>query len=251
MEGVEQGQRRELPEGAEESTRKAQRLDEDAAVSEPESKKSKTLYPPAFAGQVRRVIEDVEVYVDEEPEIDWEIEDEFDQIDLTQLAEKDGPPEVSGEQLEALDREAMLKEVKKLKEMEFISSIPTNMTADDAIQLDTKNVFDWRYRQNQWTRRCRIAAREFKDSVSTVDTFVPTAPWSGVRTLLALSTVMKLKVAVFHVSDAFLLAPQQEFVVIKIPDWIQQLNNGEHNEEFWMLKRCLFTWATKCGIEVE
>ena len=43
LEGVEQGQRRELPEGAEESTRKAQRLDEDAAVPEPESKKSKTL----------------------------------------------------------------------------------------------------------------------------------------------------------------------------------------------------------------
>ena len=49
MEGVEQGQRRELPEGAEESTRKAPRLDEDTAVPEPETKKSKTLYPPTFA----------------------------------------------------------------------------------------------------------------------------------------------------------------------------------------------------------
>ena len=27
--------------------------------------------------------------------------------------------------------------------------------------------------------------------------------------------------------------------MIKIPDWIQQLNKGEQNEEFWMLKRCL------------
>ena len=42
MEGVEQGQRRELPEGAEESTRKAQRFDENTEVPEPESKKSKT-----------------------------------------------------------------------------------------------------------------------------------------------------------------------------------------------------------------
>ena len=107
MEGVEQGQRRELPEGSEESTRKAQRFDEETAVPEPESKKSKTLYPPTFAGQVRQVIKDVEIYVDEEPEVNWEIEDEFDQIDLTEFAEKDGPPEVSGEQLEALDREAM------------------------------------------------------------------------------------------------------------------------------------------------
>jgi len=32
MEGVEQGQRRELPEAAEESARKAQRFDEDTAV---------------------------------------------------------------------------------------------------------------------------------------------------------------------------------------------------------------------------
>ena len=239
MEGVEQGQRRELPEGAEESTRKAQRLDEDSTIPEPESKKSKALYPPTFAGQVRQVIEDVEIYVDEEPEVEWEIEDEFDQIDLTEFTEKDGPPEVSGEQLEALDREAMLKEVEKLKEMEVIGSIPTDMSTDDALQLDTKNVFDWRYRQNQWTRRCRIVAREFKDSVSTVDTFAPTTPWSGVRTLLAMSTVMKLKVAVFDVSDAFLSVPQQEFVVIKIPEWIRQLNDDEHNEEFWMLKRCL------------
>ena len=128
----------------------------------------------------------------------------------------------------------MLKEVEKLKEMEVIGSIPIDISTDEALQLDTKNVFDWRYRQNQWTRRCRIVAREFKDSVSTVDTFAPTTPWSGVRTLLAMSTVMKLKVA-----DAFLLVPQQDFVVIKIPDWIQQLNNGEHNEEFWILKRCL------------
>ena len=160
MEGAEQRQRRELPEGAEESTRKAQRLDEDSTIPEPESKKSKALYPPTFAGQVRRV---------------------------------------SGEQLEALDREAMLKEVEKLKEMEVTGSIPTDMTTDDALQLDTENVFDWRYRQNQCTRRCRIVAREFKDSVSTVDTFAPTTPWSGVRTLLAMSTVMKLKVAVFDV----------------------------------------------------
>ena len=121
MEGVEQGQRRELPEGAEESTRKAQRLDEDTAVAEPGTKKSKTLYPPTFAGQVRQVIQDVEIYeiyVDEEPEIEWQVEEE---IDLTDYAEKDGPPEVSGEQLEMLDKEAMLKEVEKLKNMEVIS----------------------------------------------------------------------------------------------------------------------------------
>ena len=51
---------------------------------------------------------------------------------------------------------------------------------------------------------------------------------------------MKLKVAVFDVSDAFLLVPQQEFVVIKVPEWIQQLSNeDEPREEFWMLRRCL------------
>ena len=76
--------------------------------------------------------------------------------------------------------------------------------------------------------------------MSTVDTFAPTTPWSAVRTLLAMSTVMKLKVAVFDVSDAFLLVPQQEFVVIKVPEWIQQLSNeNEPGEEFWMLRRCL------------
>eukprot|EP00434_Breviolum_minutum_P036030 symbB.v1.2.031909.t1/scaffold3757.1/size50859/1 len=115
MDTVEQGQRREVPEGGEESMRKSQRLDEDAPISEPETKKNKTLYPPTFAGQVRQVIEDVEIYVDEEEEVEWQIEDE---IDLTEYSEKDGPPEVSKEQLEELDKEAMLKEVAKLKEME-------------------------------------------------------------------------------------------------------------------------------------
>ena len=185
MEEVEQGQRRRLPEGAEESARKSQRLGENTAVPEPKAKRGKTLYRPTFAGQVRQVIEDVEIYVDEEPVVDSQIEDEFDQIDLTELSEKDGPPEVSGEQLKVLDREAMMKEVEKLK---AICSIPTNMSADDALQLDTKNVLDWRYRQNQWTRRCRIVALEFKDSVSTVDTFAPTTPWRGVRTFLAVSS---------------------------------------------------------------
>ena len=51
---------------------------------------------------------------------------------------------------------------------------------------------------------------------------------------------MKLNVSVFDVSDAFLLVPQQEFVIIKVPGWIQQLQpEGEPVEEFWMLRRCL------------
>ena len=156
MDTMEQGQRREVPEGGEESMRKSQKLDEETPISEPESKKSRTLYPPTFAGQVRQVIADVEIYVDEEAEVEWHIEDE---IDLTEYSEKDGPPEVSNEQLEELDKEAMLKEVAKLKDMEVIGSIPPEMSVDDALQLDTKNVFDWRFRQNQWIRRCRIVAR--------------------------------------------------------------------------------------------
>ena len=134
METVEQGQRREVPEGSKESMRKSQRLDEETPIPEPESKKSKTLYPPTFVGQVRQVIEDVEIYVDEEEEVEWQIEDE---IDLTEYSEKDGPPEVSKEQLEELDKEAMLKEVAKLKEMNVIGSIPPEMSVDDALQLDT------------------------------------------------------------------------------------------------------------------
>ena len=141
---------------SEESVRKSQKLDEETPISEPENKKSRTLYPPTFAGHVRQVIEDVEIYVDEEAEVEWQIEDE---IDLTEYSDKDGPPEVSKEQLEELDKEAMLKEVAKLKDMEVIGSIPTNMSVDDALQLDTKNVFDWRFRQNHWIRRCNGSAR--------------------------------------------------------------------------------------------
>eukprot|EP00434_Breviolum_minutum_P020871 symbB.v1.2.018409.t1/scaffold1435.1/size118962/14 len=90
MEGDSHGLRRELPGEAEESAKKPQKLDEDTAVPEPETKKNKTLYSSTFTGQVRQVIENVEVYVDEEVEIEWQIEDE---IDLTEYTEKDGPPE--------------------------------------------------------------------------------------------------------------------------------------------------------------
>jgi len=96
------------PRGCWRSTSTTSRWTSNGHISEPETKKSKTLYPPTFAGQVRQVIEDVEIYVDEEEEVEWQIEDE---IDLTEYAEKDRPPEVSKEQLEELDREAMLKEV--------------------------------------------------------------------------------------------------------------------------------------------
>jgi len=87
------------------------------------------------------------------------------------------------------------------------------MSVDNALQLDTNNVFDWRFRTNGY---------EVQDRGSGVQ-------WSAVRTLLALGTVMKL-----------LLVPEQEFVIIKVPGWIQQLQpEGEPVEEFWMLRRCL------------
>lgn len=85
-----------------------------------------------------------------------------------------------------------MKEVEELKDMEVIGSIPTGMGGFDKTN----------------GRGRRIVAREKKDSLCTVDAFEHTTPWRGVRTLLAMSAVMKLKVAVFDASDAFLLVPQ-------------------------------------------
>ena len=77
--------------------------------------------------------------------------------------EGQGPPSVSPEKLQQLDERAALDEVEKLFNMQVIQ--PVVLTDSEAAAenvVDTTLVYDWRYRNEQWGRRCRIVAREFK-----------------------------------------------------------------------------------------
>ena len=99
-----------------------------------------------------------------------------------------------------------------------------------SLVLDTRQVFDWRYRDGQWKRRCRLVAREFRAGAqSTEETFAPTSPKYVVNILLVFCLVHQLSILVCDIKDAFLTVPQRELVVVEVP-------GGPH---FWKLGRCL------------
>ena len=86
-------------------------------------------------------------------------EDEY----IAGQGENDGPPNVSDEKLQELEEKAALDEVEKLHQMDVIE--PVTLSDNDAANenvVDTTLVYDWRFRNQQWIRRCRIVAREFK-----------------------------------------------------------------------------------------
>ena len=89
--------------------------------------------------------------------------------------EGDGPPAVSSEKLQELDERAALDEVEKLVKIDVIQ--PVTLSEDAAVTetvVDTILVYDWRLRNHQWIRRCRIVAREFKTGKTDENNFFPT-----------------------------------------------------------------------------
>jgi DNA repair exonuclease SbcCD nuclease subunit len=88
--------------------------------------------------------------------------------------EGDGPPNVSSEKLQELEEKAALDEVEKLYKMEVIE--PVTLSEDAAVNenvVDTTLVYDWRFRTQQWIRRCRIVARELKTGATDENNFSP------------------------------------------------------------------------------
>ena len=152
--------------------------------------------------------------------------------------EADGPPSVSSEKLQELEEKAALDEVEKLYKMEVIE--PVTLSEDAAMTenvVDTTLVYDWRYRGQQWIRRCRIEAREFKTGATDENNFSPTSSFASVRMLLTYALIYNLAVTALDVKDAFLMVPQMEVLYVKIPMWIRRWTGSPHTH--WLLKRCL------------
>ena len=103
--------------------------------------------------------------------------------------------------------------------------------------VDMTMVYDWRFRDGQWKRRCRIVAREFKTGNTNEEQFAATSSFASVRILLGLSILHSLCLTVLDIMDAYLLVPQQEEMHIIIPEWICKINNDQCNG--WLLRRCL------------
>ena len=91
---------------------------------------------------------------------------------------------MSDEELQSLD-------------LQVLANLDVNERVEDAVKLDTKIVFDWRFRDSCWTRRARLVAREFGGgAASSIDAFSPTSPLSFIKLLLSMSITMNLMVSV-------------------------------------------------------
>ena len=258
----------------EEGQAKFVRFDPDAPVVEPSPKQQKTsLYSPVYAGDlpgspgasstsrhVRRVVEELELYDEDELEVkamdepwDWEqCESQWDFMDNEVLISDEemrkrgfydegaGPPTVSDQELTGLDQAAMKDELERLKKLDVIEDAGDDLLVEEAMTLDTRLVRDWRFRDGRWKRRARLVAREFRaGDASNAETFSPTTPLSVVKMLIVLSLVHGLAIASIDVGDAFLQVPQSSLVLIEIPLWaLGQAAHGQQ-KKFWALKRCL------------
>ena len=219
-------------EGVPDSERKAARLDREGSPS------SSGLYSPFFAGNVEEI--SMTPHNDErwETEVDWEmIYEGLDEVDEINF-HGEQPPDLPPEDLQQLDGEAMKEEVSKLKSIGVVHTISYDERDPEGKFVDLREVFDWRYRDGRWKRRCRIVARDFKTTPSNEDTFSPTSAFGVVRFFLMCHLFFGWKVTSLHISDAYLTVPQVEKCYVEIRPGIKELL-GLSPDSLWELKRVL------------
>ena len=213
-------------------------------IESPTTSPTSRLFPPAFAGNIQQAGEVDEENWEDDMLGDFE-ENEMDyNMFLEDMLKNEGkPPQLEPEELEAIEQAAGFSEVERLFDMGVIVE-PTQEDLEQGSFLTTKEVFDWRWRDSMWTRRCRLVAREFKGGERGDNTtFAPMSHVSANRLILALHLCFKWLLAFVDVRNAFLLVPQRERVLIQVPAWYRRdeknwgvINNGMR---VWALRRCL------------
>jgi hypothetical protein len=138
------------------------------STEQQKSKQQKTeMYSPTFAGEVsasstsgsghvRQVTEEIELYEEDEPEInipletwDWDVNDqlldgEFSQFEISPEEKKRrgfhneeaGPPNVCAEELAWLDKQAMFTELERLRKLDVIGDVQEGVDVEQALHLD-------------------------------------------------------------------------------------------------------------------
>eukprot|EP00434_Breviolum_minutum_P043737 symbB.v1.2.039002.t1/scaffold6288.1/size30759/2 len=219
---------------------------------EPKQSKTSLQSSPTFAGNIRLVTQygDVDVYVEPDEdgfdapheecflhlENELDCDDDLDKSDL-QL-ENQGPPEMTDEEIAQLDRAASLEELDRLSNIGVISEY-SDVNGEEMV-LDTRLVYDWRFREGHWKRRARLVAREFRcGDASNEETFSPTSSKWIIHMLLVVALVQQLSVLIMDVKDAFLTVPQRDLVIVQIPVWAQTDDMITKGIGHWKLLRCL------------
>lgn len=117
-----------------------------------------------------------------------------------------------------------MDEVRKLHDLKVISPVRRDTeTLASTNLVDTTLVYDWRYRDDHWKRRCRIVAREYREGQTNEEQYSPTSTFAAVRALLVLGMLYDLHIAAMDVKDAFMVVDQKEEMFVVIPKWVQEL----------------------------
>jgi hypothetical protein len=131
-----------------------------------------------------------------------------------------------------------LEEIERLIDMKVFRD-PSAEELRTGNPLTTRSVFDWRFRDQRWKRRCQFVAREFRcGDKSSSQTFAP-ASGVGSRLVMLLHVCLKWMLSYVDVKDAFLSVPQIELVLVSVPSWWRPESNADGGERFWVLERCL------------
>ena len=228
-----------------ESEESAAKKTREGESSEPVSP-SKALYPPLFAGRVSQ--EDDVFHWDEHEDLtavegeDIEYEDlvEEEMEDAPKNEQGESPPELNPEELDSMDQEAAVEELNSLSKIGVIEEFAESGASGSEKRMDLREVYDWRFRDGKWRRRCSIVAREYRaGTTSTAETFSPTASNAAARLVLILHLLNPTWVIlVLDIKDAYLQVPQQEEVLVTISDWMKKACNIGDGI-VWRLKRCL------------
>ena len=182
--------------------------------------------------------EDLTAVEGEDIEYEDLVEEEME--DAPKNDQGESPPEVSPEELDSMNQEAAVEELNRLSKIGVIEEFAESGASGSEKRMDLREVYDWRYRDGKWRRRCRIVAREYRaGATSTAETFSPTASNAAARLVLILHLLNPTWVIlVLDIKDAYLQVPQQEEVLVTISDWMKKACNiGEGI--VWRLKRCL------------
>ena len=111
------------------------------------------------------------------------------------------------------------REIERLTDMTVLKKLPEGADLSKYKFLSTTVVYDWRHRENEWRRRGRLVAREFRwlGDTDIASLFSPTVVASTVKLLSALFTSSEgYSLGSIDVGVACLMVEQEEPTVVEV-----------------------------------
>ena len=136
------------------------------------------------------------------------------------------PPELDYDQLFEVGSKAADTELLRLIDLGVLKETK-NVNVDDYAVLQTKLVYDWRWRGEKWTRRARLVAKDFywMDPKKS-DSFAPAGGQSLLRLVPAIAQPKGWRLVTLDVKDAYLMCgqPRKAKIVLEKENLTEKLN---------------------------